>query len=276
MTKPDLSNRTPTVQRVPAFSWPRWRPSPSKPARTLVRDPGSIDAGQGYPEKSSKSRTATKPAQAPASSTGAASPTSPTQDATSRPATLSGWLLRESVALLGMAGAALAILSQLAWVMPLSRPFMDVLGWWVTLSSDLWLANYESLGFYPHSHLQAAIALAVFLATIGLGARIAGHLSGTSFARRWGFLQGMTWPSLAIMGGFAVIFLLGYDPGATSVFADGADRGGTQKYVFSIILMLGYAAGDMLGQRGFHNRLYRLAILLIALVALNIWLLTTP
>lgn len=276
MTKPDLSNRTPTVQRVPAFSWPRWRLAPSKSARPLARAPRSIDNSHEARKEPPAPPSARKQAGAPVPTTGTKSPSSETPSDTTRPTTLSGWLLRESVTLLGMAGAALTVLSQLAWVMPLSRPFMDLLGWWVTLSSDLWLANYESLGFYPHSDLQAAIALAVFLATIGLGARISGLFSGAIFARRWGFLQGMTWPSLAIMGSLAVIFLLGHDPSASSVFADGTDRGGTQKYVFSVILMAGYAAGDMLGQRGFHTRLYRLAILLFLLVGLNIWLLTTP
>jgi hypothetical protein len=273
MTKSDISNRTPTVQRVPAFSWPRWRVTPPKPARTISK---TVDAGRQRPAKPAAGPVSRNQAEAPPLSPGANGPRPGTEGSASKPATRGIGLLREGVALLGIAGAALTVLAQLAWVMPLSRPFMDVLGWWVTLSADFWIANYESLGFYPHSHLQAAIGLAVFLATMGLGARISGLLSGASFARRWGFLEGMTWPSLAIMGGLAIIFLLGYDQSPGTTMDGDPDSGGTIKYVFAIILMAGYAVGDALGQRGFHNRLYRLAILLLLLIGLNIWLLTTP
>ncbi|WP_309642847.1 hypothetical protein [Phenylobacterium sp.] len=195
---------------------------------------------------------------------------------TARPAgSLGGWLLRESIALLGMAGAALTVFSQLAWTVPLSRPFIDILGWWMTVTSNFWLTHYDTIGFYPHTHLQAAIALAAFLALIGLGARISTIVSGTPLQRRWGFLDGMTWPSLAIMGVLAIIFLLGHDPEASTASYDGAGGKETVKYLFAIILTVGYAAGDYLGQRGFHVRLYRLAVLLILGLGLNQWLLSS-
>ena len=274
MSKPDLSNRTPTVQRVPAFSWPRWRLTPPNPSRTLSRT-----AISGEPRAAKPAAAPVVPrtqAEARQPSPGTQRPRPETEGAASKPAARGNWLLREGVALLGIAGAALSVLAQLAWVMPLSRPFMEVLGWWMTLSSDFWLANYDRLGFYPHSHLQAAIGLAAFLATMGLGARISGLLSGAAFSRRWGFLEGMNWPSLAIMAGLAVIFLISHDAGPASALDDGAASTGSSKFVFSVILMAGYALGDALGQRGFHRRLYRLAIVLFLLVALNIWLLTTP
>jgi hypothetical protein len=173
-----------------------------------------------------------------------------------------------------MAGAALTVFSQLASIMPLSRPFLDVLGWWITVNSNFWLDQYDAIGFYPHSHLQAAIALAAFLTLIGFGARISAIWTGTRLERRWGFLDGMTWPSLAIMAILAVLFLLGHDPNASSATYDGTSKE-TIKYLFAIILTVGYAAGDFLGQRGFHVRLYRLAILLILGLALNQWLLSS-
>ena len=175
-----------------------------------------------------------------------------------------------------MSGAALTVLAQLAWAVPLSRPFMAILGWWMTVSSDFWLRHYDTFGFYPHAHLQAAIALAFFLAIIGLGARISAILYGTPLQRGWGFLDGMTWPSLAIMGALGIIFLLGYDPDPASATYENAGGKETVKYLFAIILTIGYALGDFLGQRGFHVRLYRLAGLLILLLALNHWLLSSP
>ncbi len=135
-----------------------------------------------------------------------------------------------------MAGAALTVLTQLAWLLPISRPFMEVLGWWMTLNSDLWLSAFDSLGFYPHSHVQAAIALAVFLATIGLGARVSAKLTGTPLERRWSLFEGQTWPSLAIMGTLGIIFLLGHDPNASVANYGGYGGKETTKYLFAIIL----------------------------------------
>jgi hypothetical protein len=185
----------------------------------------------------------------------------------SAPASRPAWLVRESIALLGMAGAALTVLGQLARVMPLSPPFLDVLGWWVTVTLDFWLTLSAELGFYVHSHIQAALALAVFLAMIGLGARISAIVTRTPLERRWEFLDGMTWSSFAIIGALVIIFLLGHD-------VEGPIDGGRAiQYTFAIIITAGFALGNFLGQRGFHSRLYRLAALLALLVALNFWLL---
>lgn len=290
MSKPELSGRTPTVQRAPAFPWPRWRltPSspktPSRPKKPLARDPRTPppddqDGEEVGIEEASTIPPATVPRtrpRVPKSKPPSAPPNPALATNTARPAgSLGGWLLRESIALLGMAGAALTVFSQLAWTLPLSRPFIDILGWWMTVSSNFWLTHYDDFGFYPHAHLQAAIALAAFLALIGLGARVAAVLSGTPPQRRWGFLDGMTWPSLAIMGVLAIVFLLGHDPEASTATYDGAGGKQTVKYLFAIVLTVGYAAGDYLGQRGFHVRLYRLAVLLILGLGLNQWLLSS-
>jgi hypothetical protein len=282
MSKPDLSGRTPTVQRAPAFPWPRWLLTPSRPKKPLARDPRAVppdDRDSDVVEMASPAPPATVPRtrnRVPKSPPPSAPPNpAPAANATRPSGSLAGWLAREGVALLGMAGAALTVFSQLAWIMPLSRPFMDVLGWWITVNSNFWLDRYDEIGFYPHSHLQAAIALGAFLTLIGLGARISAIWTGTPLERRWGFLDGMTWPSLAIMAALAVIFLLGHDPNASSTTYDGTSKQ-TIQYLFAIILTVGYAAGDYLGQRGFHVRLYRLAILLILGLALNQWLLSSP
>jgi hypothetical protein len=285
MSKPDLSGRTPTVQRAPAFPWPRWRLTPARSKKPLARDPrlatsddedgdddGIEEASTVAPATVPRTRTRVPRSLPPDTSTNPAPASNPTRPAGS----LGGWLARESLALLGMAGAALTVFSQLAAIMPLSRPFMDVLGWWITVSSNFWLDRYDEIGFYPHSHLQAAIALAGFLTLIGLGARVSAIISGTPLQRRWGFLDGMTWPSIAIMGILAIVFLLGHDPNASSATYDGAGGKETVKYLFAIILTVGYAAGDFLGQHGFHIRLYRLAVLLILGLALNQWLLSSP
>jgi hypothetical protein len=175
-----------------------------------------------------------------------------------------------------MTGAALTVLAQLAWHMRMSPPFMDVLGWWMTVNSDFWLSYYDRLGFYPHSHLQAAIALAVFLTLIGLGARTSAMLSGAPLERHWSLFEGQTWPSLAIMGVLGIIFLLGHDPAPSTANYDGPGGRETVKYLFALTLAAGYGLGDYLGQRGFHTRLYRLAFLLVLLLALNHWLLISP
>lgn len=145
----------------------------------------------------------------------------------------------------------------------------------MTLNSNFWLSHYDDLGFYPHSQLQAAIALAGFLALIGIGARVSAILSGTPLAPRWSPFTGVTWPSLAIMGVFAIVLLLGPDPAPSSANYGGGGRE-TVKYLFAIILAAGYALGDYIGQRGFHIRLYRLAILLVLLLGLNHWMLISP
>jgi hypothetical protein len=273
MTNPDLAGRTPTVQRAPAFPWPRWRTAPRRAASPLARDPRLPEADAKPPPTktavpSSERRTANVPRPSPTSA--------PAPSAAKRPAgSLGGWLVRESIALVGMAGAALTVFAQLAWIMPLSRPYLDILGRWLTLSSNFWIDRYEALGFYLHSHLQAAVALAVFLAVIGLGARISDLLSGVPLARRWGFMDGMTRPIFAIMSVLAVIFLLSFDPNPASPTYDVTSKS-TIQYLFVILLTAGYALGNHLGQRGFQIRLYRLAVLLALLVALNFWLLPSP
>lgn len=284
MSKPDLSGRTPTVQRAPAFPWPRWLLPPSRPKNPLASDPRAVPSADESGENDSvDAPSPAPPATVPRTRNRVSKlppPSAPPNPApptgTARPSgSLAGWLAREALALLGMAGAALTVFSQLAWIMPLSRPFTDVLGWWITVNSNFWLDHYDQLGFYPHSHLQAAIALAAFLTLIGLGARISAIWTGTRLERRWGFLDGMTWPSLAIMAVLALIFLLGHDPNASSATYDTTSKQ-TIQYLFAIILTVGYAAGDYLGQRGFHSRLYRLAVLLILGLALNQWLLLSP
>jgi hypothetical protein len=253
----DLGNRPPTVQRYKQQWWPFARKQASKPKPAPPAASSTPAATQSRFQRPRLPTSASEPVE-----------TRPRPRPT-KPRPRKGWLVREAIALLGMIGAALTVLVELAWYVRMSPPFMDVLGWWMTLNSDVWLSAYDRLHFYPHAHIQAAIALAVFLAMIGLGARVSALLSGTPLERRWSLFEGQTWPSLAIMGVLGVIFLLGHDPNASSSNYDGYGGKETVKYLFAIILAAGYGLGDFLGQRGFHTRLYRLAFLLILLLGLN-------
>lgn len=260
MAPVNLGNRTPTVQRYRQRWWSFGR-SPAEP----VKSQRKTTPIQASAQKSPTSGVPAAPALKPAKAT--------TYPAAKPNATLAGWLAREAIALVGMGGAALTVLAQLAWFVPMSAPFLDVLGTWMTYNSNFWLTNYDRLGFYPHSHLQAAIALAIFLTLIGLGARVSARLSGRPHDRNWGLFDGMTWPSLVIMSILGVVFLLGHDPDPSRATYDDAGGKETVKYLFAVILAAGYGLGDYLGQKGFHTRLYRLAVLIILLLGLNHWLL---
>jgi hypothetical protein len=247
----DLGNRPPTVQRYQSKWWPFGRTTSPIPK----------------PKQAPGRRSAVPPSPAPP----AAKP-APQKSVAPSDRTLFGWLVREAIALVGITGAALTVLAQLAWHVRMSPPFLDALGSWMTLNSNFWLSHYDDLGFYPNSQLQAAIALAVFLALIGIGARVSAILSGTPLAPRWLPFTGVTWPSLAIMGVLAIVLLLG--PSSATYDGDGGRE--SVNYLFAIILAAGYALGDYIGQRGFHIRLNRLAILLVLLLGLNHWMLISP
>ncbi len=254
MTKIDLGNRPPTVQRTQATWWPFQQ----KRVAVLAQRPAP-----GTTLKPDEPREL----QAPAA---------PGGQSKRRRRSLASWIGREAIALLGTFGAALTVLSQLAWHIPMSRPFIDLLGRWMTWNFDFWLSLYDRLGFYPHAHVQAAVALAVFLAMIGLGARVAARLTGTPLDRQWGLFEGMTAPSLLIMGALIVVFLLGHDQSPTDnpLVVGGNQQAG--ELLFAGVITAGYAAGDYLGQRGFHLRLYRLAVLILLLLGCNQWLLASP
>jgi len=259
MTQPDPKGRTPTVVRYRG-GWPT-RPKPSEPPGAhRAREAGPAPAPTPVPKATPVPRDAPVPRRHAA--TGAAS----------RP----GWLRREAIALLGIAGAALTVLSNLAWHIPLSRPFMDVLGKWIAWNSDLWWSLYGLFDIYLHPHVQAAVALAVFLAMIGLGARISARLAGTPLGTRRPMLEGMSGPSLLIMAALMIIFLFGHDaePSRNPLEVGGSLAAG--QYVVAGTVAAGYILGDLLGQRGFHVRLYRLAVLVVLLLALNAWLLARP
>lgn len=256
MTNPDLAGRTPTVQRYQSRWWQNWLSRQTKPARL---------------PRASRVPPPPIPQPPPVSPRPASEPTRGSAPA-SRPA----WLVRESIALLGMAGAALTVLAQLAWLVPLSRPFMDVLGRWMTFNSDLWIANYDILGFYPHSHLQAAIALALFLSLIGLGARISARLSGEALQKNWRLFGGLSMPSFWILSSLIIVFLLGHarDPARDPLVVGGSLQMG--EFAFALAIAAGYGLGDLLGQKGFHTRVARLAVLVALLLVWNQWLLSSP
>jgi hypothetical protein len=179
------------------------------------------------------------------------------------------WLKRESVALLAVAGAALTVLAQLATIMPLAPQLAPVLTRWQELTHTLWRPPLDLAGIDVHPHIVAALNVAVFMALLGAGARISARLAGTplapiSFGR---FFDDQTWPSLIVFASLCLIFLLGRgDTEALTVM--GSEEIG--KYSFAGLVTLGYFAGDFIGHRAFHLRLYRLAVFVALLAAANL------
>ncbi|MGE0628186.1 MAG: hypothetical protein AB7O43_10210 [Hyphomicrobiaceae bacterium] len=66
-------------------------------------------------------------------------------------------------------------------------------------------------------------------------------------------------------------FLVGQDASpskAVPLTVFGSPKAG--QYAFAVIVTAGYWAGDYIGHREFHERLYRLALLVIAVVAADL------
>lgn len=185
---------------------------------------------------------------------------------------LAAWLKREAIAVLGVAGAALTVLAQLAHAVTMA-PLLDrALAAWRTLLGRALQPPFELAGLALHPHLMAAVAFSLFMIIVGVGARIAARLSGpplTPFSR-WGLLEGMTWPSLLVFAGLVYAFLVGHDPSpsaaAALVVVGNEDAG---QLAFAVIATAGYMAGDALGQRAFHARMVRLGAIVALTLAAN-------
>jgi hypothetical protein len=180
------------------------------------------------------------------------------------------WLRRESLAAAAMLGMALTLLGQLASVIPIAPPLLDLLGLWTRITHGLWRPPLELVGLPLHRDLVAALTAAVFMAMIGVGARVSARLSGAPLApivlSRW--LDDMTWPSLMVFAGISIIFLLGHGASHTDPLVVWGSRE-WGKFTFACTVTAGYAAGDYVGHGEFHRRLLRLAVLVPMLVALN-------
>lgn len=181
------------------------------------------------------------------------------------------WLGRETVAMLGVAGAAMTVIANLANTVLIAPAFVPVVTWWRDLTHLAIRPPFEMAGIALHSHLVAAIAFAVFLTIMGAGARIAAAVSGPPLVppRQWAMLDGMTWPSLIVFAGLVYAFLIGHDPKPmdTPLVVFGSED--TGQFVFALVATSGYIAGDFIGQRSFHGRILRLGVLVIAILICN-------
>lgn len=192
----------------------------------------------------------------------------------SAPASLArlGWLKREAVALVALSGAALTVIGQLAQVMPTAPLFSDAIARWRDVTHDLWRPPLDALHVAAHPDIVAALSVALFMALLGIGARISARLAGDSMAPidSGRFFDDQTWPSLIVFAALCFIFLVGDgdDGGAGPLSVMGSEEIG--KYAFAIIVTAGYFAGDFIGHRAFHLRLYRLAAIVVAFAAVNV------
>ncbi len=181
------------------------------------------------------------------------------------------WLRRESIALLALSGAALTVLAQLANVMPVAPPLATWLAEWQQLTHTVWRPPLDLVGAGLHHDMAAALNVATFMALLGLGARISAKLAGTPLAPLGfdRFFDDQTWPSLIVFAALCMVFLLGHGASSADVLVVmGSKELG--KYAFAVTVALGYFAGDLIGHRQFHRRLYRLAVIVAAVTAVNL------
>jgi len=155
--------------------------------------------------------------------------------------------------------------------MPVGPRIAVGLAQWQRLTHSFWRPPFDLAGVQVHHDMVAALNVSAFMVLLGAGARISAHLAGKPLAPMgFGrFLDDQTWPSLMIFAALCLIFLLGH--GASS--ADALVVMGNKelgKYAFAIVVSIGYLAGDFIGHRQFHLRLYRLAAIVVALTAVNL------
>ena len=180
------------------------------------------------------------------------------------------WLRSESLATAAMFGTALTLLVQLSTLIPFAPPLAALLTLWTSMTQAIWRPPLELIGLPLHRHLVAALTAAVFMAMIGVGARVSARLSGAPLPpivlSRW--LDGMTWPSLMVFAAISIAFLLGHAASPSDpLIVWGSREWG--KFAFACTVAAGYVAGDYVGHGEFHRRLLRLAVLVPLLLALN-------
>lgn len=181
------------------------------------------------------------------------------------------WLKRESIALLALSGAVLTVLAQLANVMPVAPQIGGWLARWQELTKAFWHPPLDLVGVQLHHDIAAALSGSAFMALLGVGARISAQLAGKPLAPMGfdRFFDDQTWPSLIIFGALCMVFLMGHGASSDDALAVlGSKEAG--KYAFAILVTLGYFAGDFIGHREFHQRLYRLAAIVAVAVAANL------
>ncbi|MDQ8700532.1 hypothetical protein [Hyphomicrobium sp. LHD-15] len=194
-----------------------------------------------------------------------------------RPSALFTWIKRESLALLALSGAALTVLAELGKTIPLAPQISDLLTKWQDMTRAIWRPPLELAGVTLHPDLVAALNVAAFMALLGAGARVSASfstppLAPIAFDR---FFDDQTWPSLLVFAALCMTFLIGHGANPDNVLTIwGSPEIG--KYAFAIIVTAGYFAGDFIGHRAFHLRLYRLVALVAILVGANFALIYGP
>lgn len=190
-----------------------------------------------------------------------------------RPSKAVAWLRREAVALLGVAGAVLTLLAELAHSMPMAPPIARLLAYWRGLTEVLWRPPFELVGVPIHPNFAAALTIALFLITIGIGARISAARSPRPMPpigqQRFWNSDHQTWPSLLAFGAVCLIILIGHSPGS----GDRPQIAGSEKiggWIFALIGTSGYLLGEFIGGKDFHHRLIR-AIAAVAVIAALNW-----
>lgn len=183
-----------------------------------------------------------------------------------------GWLKRESVALLALSGAALTVLAQISALMPLAPALAHVLAGWQELTRGVWRPPFDLVGVALHPDLVAALTVSAFMALLGGGARLSARLGGEPLEPMTAgrFFDDQTWPSLIVFAALSLVFLMGTGSADSSdvLRVMGSEEVG--KLAFAGIVTTGYFAGDFIGHRPFHLRLYRLAAIVAVLVVANL------
>jgi hypothetical protein len=174
------------------------------------------------------------------------------------------WLQREFVATLGIAGAALSLLAELAHVTPMATPLARLLAYWRSLTQSFWEIPLDWAGILIDPTVLAALSIAVFLIAIGIGVRISAARSGHPLLplTHQGLWQDhhQTWPSLIAFGSVCLIILIGREIG-------GSDR--HIGWLFTIIAATGYLLGEFYGGEEFHRRLIRTIVAAAVVAAIN-------
>lgn len=179
------------------------------------------------------------------------------------------FLRKEIVALTGELAAVITVLSQAASEIHVPSWLNDSLLVWRHVLTSMWQLCLSWLQITVHPNLAAALALALFLTLIGIGARMARGQSRTPLAPiEARFLNDMSVVSMLIYAGLVYVFLIGTGPiGEAAPQAELFSSELANRYTYALIITVGYAVGDFMGHKAFHRRLFRMAILLAALIA---------
>ena len=179
------------------------------------------------------------------------------------------FLRKELIALLAEAGATLTVLGQLASEIAMPDWLRDFLLFWRQVLTTIWQSLLKHFDLALHPQLVAALSLALFLAALGVGARLARSASRAPLAPlEFRFLEDMSLLSLLIYAGLVYAFLIGSGPDPAKeppILLFGSEVAG--RYTFALIVTVGYALGDFFGHKAFHWRLLRLAIVVAAVIA---------